>query len=57
MDPEKTIAEIEWLERLVTLPDPRPLQPTDICAANQRHDQLQAHNPWFKLWQQYGIPA
>jgi len=57
MDAEKTIAEIEWLERLVTLPDPRPLQPTDISAANHRHDELHAQNPWFKLWQQYGLPA
>ena len=29
MDAEKTIAEIEWLEQLFTLPDNRPLQSPD----------------------------
>ncbi|MGI9102589.1 MAG: hypothetical protein ACR2IF_09120 [Terriglobales bacterium] len=57
MDAEKIIGEIEQLERLLSLPDPRPLQAGDRHAANQRHDERQAHNPWFKLWQQYGLPS
>lgn len=55
MDAERTIAEIEWLERISSLPDSRPLNASDIAAANQRHDQALAHSPWFRLWQQYGI--
>jgi hypothetical protein len=30
MDAEKTIAEIEWLEHLFTLPDERPLQMSNL---------------------------
>ena len=55
MDAEKTIAEIEWLERVYAVPDIRPLNASDISAANRRHDDLLAHSPWFRLWQQYGI--
>jgi len=55
MDAERTIAEIEWLERISALPDPRPLSSSDLAAANRRHDERQAHSPWFRLWQHYGI--
>lgn len=55
MEPEQTIAEIESLERMFRLPDKRPLTPRDLAAANRRHDEKQAHSPWFKLWQRYGI--
>jgi hypothetical protein len=55
MDLEQTIAEIEQLERIYVVPDTRPLTPTDISAANRRHDERLAQSPWFKLWQQYGI--
>jgi hypothetical protein len=55
MNLDRTIAEIEWLEQLYALPDPRPLQTSDRCAANQMHDQRLAANPWFRLWQRYGI--
>jgi hypothetical protein len=55
MDCEKVITEIEWLERLLSLPDTRPLQLSDRYAANQRHDETYAHNPWFRLWKRYGI--
>jgi hypothetical protein len=55
MDVEKTIAEIEWLERTYQAPDNRPLGPSDLSAANRRHDDLLARSPWFRLWQQYGI--
>jgi hypothetical protein len=55
MDAEQTIAEIELLERIFTLPDRRPLQLSDLSAANRRHDQANAHSPWFRLWQSYGI--
>lgn len=56
MDPEQTIFEIELLERIAELPDTRPLSPGDREAANRRHDQMCASNPWFKVWQQFGLP-
>jgi hypothetical protein len=55
MDAERTITEIEWLERVYAVPDTRPLSASDISAANRRHDDMLAHSPWFRLWQQYGI--
>jgi hypothetical protein len=55
MDAERTISEIEWLERIYAAPDTRPLSASDISAANRRHDDLLAHSPWFRLWQQYGV--
>jgi hypothetical protein len=55
MDAEQTIADIERLERIFALPDARPLSPSDLAAANRRHDQMLASSPWFRLWQQYGI--
>jgi hypothetical protein len=50
MDAEQTIAEIEQLERIFAAPDARPLTPTDLLAANRRHDEMLAHSPWFRLW-------
>jgi hypothetical protein len=55
MDAEQTIAEIEWLERIFTAPDTRPLSPSDLSAANRRHDEVNAKSPWFQLWQRYGV--
>jgi hypothetical protein len=55
MDTNQIIAEIEWLERMFAVPDTRPLSPSDISAANRRHDEAQAHSPWFRLWQRYGV--
>lgn len=55
MDAEHTIAEIEWLERIFSAPDPRPLTTSDLAAANRRHDERQANSPWFRLWQRYGV--
>jgi len=55
MDAERTIAEIEQLERIFVLPDTRPLRPSDLAAANRRHDEMLAHSPWFRLWQRYGV--
>jgi hypothetical protein len=55
MDAEQTIAEIEWLERIFTVPDTRPLSLSDLAAANRRHDEMLAHSPWFQLWQRYGV--
>ena len=55
MDVEKTIAEIEWLERIFALPNTRPFKSSDLSAANRRHDEMNAHSPWFRLWQRYGI--
>jgi hypothetical protein len=55
MDAEQTIAEIEWLERIFAVPDTRPLSTSDISAANRRHDEMNAHSPWFRLGQHYGV--
>jgi hypothetical protein len=55
MDVERTIVEIEWLERIFTLPDPRRLRLADREAANQKHDEVYATNPWFRLWKRYGV--
>jgi hypothetical protein len=55
MDAEKTIAEIEWLERMLALPDTRELRLADREAANRQHDEMLAGNPWFRLWQRYGV--
>ena len=55
MDTERTIAEIEWLERIFAVPDTRPLGQSDLAAANRKHDQKNAHSPWFRLWQRYGV--
>lgn len=55
MDAEKTIADIEWLERIFAVPDSRPMTASDLSAVNRRHDELHAGSPWFRLWQSYGI--
>jgi len=55
MDAERTIGEIEWLEHLFEVPDKRPLKTSDLSAANRKHDESLAQNPWFRLWQRYGI--
>ena len=55
MDIERTIGDIEELERIFDMADIRPLTPTDVSAANQRHDAKLANSPWFKLWQSYGV--
>jgi hypothetical protein len=49
MDIEQTIAEIEWLELLLTLPDNRLFQMADWKSANQRHIEAYANDPWFRL--------
>lgn len=56
MDVKKTIEDIKWLERLYSLPDTRELQSADREAANRKHDETYAANPWFRLWKRYGIP-
>ena len=53
MDPEKTIAEIEMLEHLLALPDKRLIQMSDWKAANEKHDEKYAENPWFRLWKEF----
>jgi hypothetical protein len=55
MDADQTISEIEWLERMYEAPDKRPLRPADREDANQKHDERNAQNPWFKLWRRYGV--
>lgn len=55
MEPEQTIAEIEWLERILAVPDTRPLTTNDLLAANRRHDERLANSSWFRLWQRYGV--
>jgi hypothetical protein len=56
MNLEKAIAEIEWLERLYLLLDTRPLQLSDRCAANLRHDEMNANNPVLRK-AQHGVLA
>ena len=53
MDAEQTIAEIECLERIFAVPDIRPLGPSDLAAANRRHDEMLAQSPWFRDQQPY----
>jgi hypothetical protein len=55
MNIDRTIAEIEYLERTFAVPDTRPLSPSDLAAANRRHDEMLEHSPWFRLWQRYGV--
>jgi hypothetical protein len=55
MDAEQNFAEIEYLERIFEVPDTRPLSQSDLSAANRRLDEKQAHSPWFRLWQRYGV--
>jgi hypothetical protein len=55
MNIDRTIAEIEWLERTFAVPDTRPLNQNDLAAANRRHDEMLAFSPWFRLWQRYGV--
>lgn len=55
MNLEQIIAQIEWLERLYSLPDTRAPQLVDRETANQRHDETYANNPWFRLWKRYGV--
>jgi hypothetical protein len=55
MDAEQTITEIERLERIFAVPDTRPLNASDLSAANRRHDENLAGSPWFRLWQDYGL--
>ena len=49
------VLEIERLERLFAAPDIRPINASDLAAANRRHDEKLAHSPWFRLWRQYGL--
>jgi hypothetical protein len=55
MDVERTIHDIEQLEEMFEAADIRPLSPSDISAANRRHDEKLAHSPWFQLWKQFGV--
>ncbi|MGH9566893.1 MAG: hypothetical protein ACRD4I_12970, partial [Candidatus Angelobacter sp.] len=55
MDVERIIDEIEQLEEMFEASDARPFSPSDISAANRRHDRALAHSPWFRLWQSYGV--
>lgn len=55
MDVEQIISEIEFLERILAAPDTRPLSPSDLSAANRRHDEMLANSPWFRLWERYGV--
>jgi hypothetical protein len=55
MDAERTIAEIEWLERIFAVSDTRPPSASDLAALNRRHDDINANSPWFRLWQRYGV--
>jgi len=55
MNVERIINEIEQLQEMFEAPDIRPLNASDISAANRRHDESLAYSPWFRLWQSYGV--
>jgi hypothetical protein len=55
MDVKRVVDDIERLERMLAAPDTRPLRPSDVSAANRRHDEKMAHSPWFRLWQHFGV--
>ena len=55
MDVERIIDDIEQLQEMFEAPDIRPLSASDISAANRRHDEMLAHSPWFRLWQDFGV--
>ena len=57
MDVEKTIADIEILEQIHSLPDTRPITLSDREVANRMHDEIYANNPWFKLWRNFGVSS
>ena len=49
MDVERSIDDIEQLEEMFEASDIRPLSASDLSAANQRHDDMLANCPWFRL--------
>ena len=55
MDVERIIDEIQQLEEMFEAPDIRPLSPSDVSAANRRHDEMLAQSPWFRLWHDFGV--
>ena len=55
MDAEEIIVEITLLEHIFTLPDKRPLRMADWKAADRKHDEIYANNPWFRLWKRDGV--
>jgi len=55
MNFDRTIAEIERLERIFAMADSRPLSASDLAAVNRGHDDKLAYSPWFRLWQRYGV--
>jgi hypothetical protein len=55
MDVERIIDDIEQLEEMFHAADIRPLNASDLAAANRRHDEMLAHSPWFQLWQHFGV--
>ena len=55
MDVERIIDDIEQLQEMFEAPDIRPLNASDISAANRMHDERQASSPWFRLWQDFGV--
>ena len=54
MDAERTISEIETLERMFALSDPRPPRLGSLPFLNHLHDEKLARNPWFQLLKRYG---
>jgi hypothetical protein len=55
MDVERIIDEIQQLQEMFEAPDIRSLSASDISAENRRHDEMLAHGPRFRLWQQFGV--
>jgi len=55
MDVNRIIDDIEQLEEMFEAPDIRPLNASDVSAANRRHDETLANSPWFRIWKDFGI--
>jgi hypothetical protein len=55
MDAEKTIAEIKIAGAYLHAAGQRPLQMADWTAANRKHDETYANNPWVRLWKRDGV--
>jgi len=55
MDVERIINDIEQLQEMFEAPDIRPLNASDISAANRSHDARLANSPWFRIWQDFGV--
>ena len=57
MDVERIIDDIGQLEEMFEAPDIRPLRPSDLAAANRRHDDMLAQARGFGSGSTSGFAA